>query len=101
MSGCLGGDEFIAFLPDTNRQEAYDIAEKMRIKIAESPLNYEGNIITITVSCGIACFPEHGEDLTEIMKMADKALYRSKDYGKNQCTIFQPQVDNEQPGRFR
>jgi diguanylate cyclase (GGDEF)-like protein len=65
-------------------------AEKMRIKIAEAPLDYEGHSVSITVSCGIACFPEHGQDLTEIMKMADKALYKSKASGKNKCTIYQP-----------
>jgi diguanylate cyclase (GGDEF)-like protein len=88
MLARFGGDEFVAFLPDTTCQKAWVIAEKMRIKIAEAPLNYEGNPLSITVSCGIACYPEHGQDLTQIMKMADKALYASKGYGKNQCTIF-------------
>ncbi|CAK8725626.1 diguanylate cyclase (GGDEF) domain-containing protein [Candidatus Electrothrix aarhusensis] len=88
MLARFGGDEFVAFLPDTTCQKAWEIAEKMRIKIAQAPLNYEGNPLSITVSCGIACYPEHGQDLTQIMKMADKALYTSKGYGKNQCTIF-------------
>ena len=90
MLARFGGDEFVAFLPDTTCQEAWKIAERMRIKIAQAPLNYEGNPLSITVSCGIACYPEHGQDLTQIMKMADKALYKSKGYGKNQCTIFEP-----------
>jgi diguanylate cyclase (GGDEF)-like protein len=90
MLARFGGDEFVAFLPDTSREKAFEIAERMRIKIAEAPLDYEGNILSITVSCGIACYPEHGQDLTQIMKMADKALYQSKRYGKNKCTIFEP-----------
>uniref|UniRef100_UPI004057ACA7 GGDEF domain-containing protein n=1 Tax=Candidatus Electrothrix sp. TaxID=2170559 RepID=UPI004057ACA7 len=90
MLARFGGDEFVAFLPDTTRDTAFEIAERMRIKIAEAPINYEGNILRITVSCGIACYPEHGQDLTQIMKMADKALYQSKGYGKNKCTIFDP-----------
>lgn len=90
MLARFGGDEFVAFLPDTACQKAWDIAERMRIKIAGAPLNYEGHNLAITVSCGIACYPEHGQDLTEIMKMADKALYASKGAGKNCCTIFQP-----------
>ncbi|MCI5224496.1 MAG: GGDEF domain-containing protein, partial [Candidatus Electrothrix sp. AR4] len=90
MLARFGGDEFVAFLPDTNCQEALKIAEKIRIRIAEAPLNYEGHSLSITVSCGIACFPDHGQDLTKIMKMADKALYKSKALGKNTCTIYQP-----------
>jgi diguanylate cyclase (GGDEF)-like protein len=90
MLARFGGDEFVAFLPDTAREKAFEIAERMRIKIANTPLNYEGNLLSITVSCGIACYPEHGQDLTQIMKMADKALYQSKGYGKNRCTIFEP-----------
>ncbi|MCI5137363.1 MAG: GGDEF domain-containing protein [Candidatus Electrothrix sp. AR1] len=88
MLARFGGDEFVAFLPDTTCQKAWVIAERMRIKIAQAPLNYEGNALSVTVSCGIACYPEHGQDLTQVMKMADKALYKSKGYGKNQCTIF-------------
>ncbi|CAK8722509.1 Diguanylate cyclase (GGDEF) domain-containing protein [Candidatus Electrothrix laxa] len=90
MLARFGGDEFVAFLPDTTCHKAWEIAERMRIKIAQAPISYEGNPLSITVSCGIACYPEHGQDLTEIMKMADKALYTSKGYGKNQCTIFEP-----------
>ncbi len=88
MLARFGGDEFVAFLPDTTCQKAWEIAEKVRIKIAQAPLNYEGHTLSITVSCGIACYPEHGQDLTQIMKMADKALYTSKGHGKNRCTIF-------------
>ncbi|MCI5127312.1 MAG: GGDEF domain-containing protein [Candidatus Electrothrix sp. AS4_5] len=97
MLARFGGDEFVAFLPDTTCEEALDIAERMRIKIAEAPLNYEGNQLSITVSCGIACYPEHGHDLTEIMKMADKALYKSKGYGKNRCTIFEQPLESDKP----
>ena len=91
MLARFGGDEFVAFLPDTNCQKAWQIAEKMRLRIAKAPLNYEGHPVSITVSCGIACFPEHGRNLTQIMKMADKALYTSKGYGKNRCTVYEPQ----------
>ncbi|MCW5206169.1 GGDEF domain-containing protein [Desulfobulbus sp. F5] len=88
MLARFGGDEFVAFLPETNCQEAYNVAERLRSRIEYTPLIYENHSVRITVSCGIACFPEHGDNLTEIMKMADRALYRSKDLGKNCCTIF-------------
>ncbi|MCI5148649.1 MAG: GGDEF domain-containing protein [Candidatus Electrothrix sp. MAN1_4] len=95
MLARFGGDEFVAFLPDTTRCKAFEIAEKIRIKIAQAPLDYEGNSLSITVSCGIACYPEHGQDLTQIMKKADRALYQSKGYGKNKCTIFEPTKEDK------
>jgi len=97
MLARFGGDEFVAFLPETDCQDAYRVAERLRSRIEYAPLIYEGHAVRITVSCGIACFPEHGEDLTEIMKKADKALYRSKDLGKNCCTIHRPEEDVPEP----
>ncbi|MCI5157501.1 MAG: GGDEF domain-containing protein [Candidatus Electrothrix sp. AUS1_2] len=99
MLARFGGDEFVAFLPDTTCQKAWEIAEKMRSRIAQTPLNYEGNSLAITVSCGIACYPEHGQDLTRIMKMADRALYASKGYGKNRCTIYEPPQPAQPPDK--
>lgn len=98
MLARFGGDEFIAFLPETHCQDALKVAERLRSRIAATPLLYEGHTVEITVSCGIACFPDHGDDLMEVMKMADRALYRSKDEGKNRCTVFNPDEDKQ---RFR
>jgi diguanylate cyclase (GGDEF)-like protein len=88
MLARFGGDEFVAFLPETSCQDAWRVAERLRQRIEDAPLVYEGHSVRITVSCGIACFPGHGDDLTEIMKKADRALYQSKDLGKNRCTIY-------------
>ncbi|WP_417912073.1 GGDEF domain-containing protein [Candidatus Electronema sp. TJ] len=88
MLARFGGDEFVAFLPETSCKDAWMVAERLRRRIEDVPLVYEGHTVHITVSCGIACFPDHGNDLTEIMKKADRALYQSKDLGKNCCTIF-------------
>ena len=89
MLARFGGDEFVALLPETDCQSAREVAEAMRNKIAETPVLYEGQPISITVSIGIACFPRHGSELAHIMKMADKALYASKHSGKNLTTIYE------------
>jgi len=89
MLARFGGDEFVAFLPETDCSEALQVAEIMRHKIADSSMLYEDIPINIKVSIGIACFPRHGQELSQIMKMADKALYRSKNQGKNRTTIYQ------------
>jgi len=89
MLARFGGDEFVALLPETDCSEALQVAEIMRHKIADSSMLYENIPINIKVSIGIACFPRHGQELSQIMKMADKALYRSKNQGKNRTTIYQ------------
>ena len=91
MLARFGGDEFVALLPETDCQVALQVAESIRLKIAETPVLHEDIPINITVSIGIACFPRHGNELAHIMKMADKALYTSKHSGRNQSTIYQSQ----------
>jgi diguanylate cyclase (GGDEF)-like protein len=95
MLARFGGDEFVAFLPETSCLDAWRVAERLRSRIEDAPLVYEGHSVRITVSCGIACFPDHGDNLTEIMKKADRALYQSKDLGKNRCTIYSEGHEHE------
>ena len=89
MLARFGGDEFVAMLPETDCQEALQVGEDMRKKIAGATLDYEGTPVHLTVSVGIACFPRHGKELSSIIKMADKALYVSKKQGKNRTTLYQ------------
>ena len=93
MLARFGGDEFVALLPETDCQEALQVAEAIRHKIADSTIDYDGIPISITVSVGIACFPCHGHELAHIMKMADKALYRSKHLGKNRSIVYQTEKE--------
>ncbi len=95
MLARFGGDEFVALLPETTREEALKVAEDMRKQIGETQVEYEGKPIDITVSIGVACFPHHGTELAYLMKMADKALYTSKHLGKNRTTVFQGKKQSE------
>ena len=81
----FGGEEFILLLPDTKSSEAYFISEKIRTTIATtiSPVGKP-----ITISLGISEFPSHSDSLDELFLFADKALYQSKEYGRNQTTIW-------------
>lgn len=71
-----GGEEFLILAPQTNLQTAVFAAEKLRKLIAESPSK-------VTCSFGVAEW-RPGENLTELIHRADKALYRSKENGRNQ-----------------
>ncbi len=86
----LGGEEFVAILPDTSMEMSQIIAERLRTSISRVPIKCaapEGEI-TITTSIGGALI-EHGEHtVTSVLERADKMLYDAKNGGRN-CTIFE------------
>lgn len=83
--GRYGGEEFIILLKNKNLQQAQLIAERVRVHVGSSPINANGQPITITLSQGLACghVSDSAEDLIE---RADKALYEAKRSGRN-CVI--------------
>ena len=82
-----GGDEFVLLLPDTPVDGARLTAERIRERIASSPMVIGSQEITITASMGIATFPDHGKDYERVFEAADNALYASKTQGKNRVTV--------------
>jgi diguanylate cyclase (GGDEF)-like protein len=76
-----GGDEFIILLPETELQEARILAERLRAEVSTCQA-----CIGATISLGIACYPEDGKDYDGLVAKADRALYASKDQGKNMVT---------------
>jgi diguanylate cyclase (GGDEF)-like protein len=80
-----GGEEFAIILPQTTKKEAFLIAEQLREKIQNYPFIYEEIMPEkrITVSCGVASFPEDGTTNSELISCADKHLYQAKNLGKN------------------
>ena len=86
-AGPLGGDEFIALLPETGRQGAREMAERIRRAIEMSALDVHGGDVVTTVSVGIASYPADGGSLEVIMEKADKAMYRAKQGGRNRVVM--------------
>lgn len=82
-----GGDEFVCLLPETGREGAAIVAERIRSRIAETPLSGTGGAIPTSVSIGVASFPEHGDAFDILAKNADRALYASKAAGRNRVTV--------------
>jgi len=76
-----GGDEFIILLPETERSEAGTLAERLRASVA-----YCDKCAGATISLGVACYPVDGKDYDSLVANADRALYASKDRGKNVVT---------------
>ena len=80
-----GGEEFAIIVPYGDRDIARDVSERLRTK-AERTQSPTGS--PITISLGIAIYPEHGRDAEEIIEHADQAMYESKAQGRNRTTIF-------------
>jgi diguanylate cyclase (GGDEF)-like protein len=79
--GRYGGEEFLALLPDTDREGAVEVAEKMHATIAE--IQVPGINRRISASFGIAVMPFEAREPDDLMRMADRALYVAKASGRN------------------
>lgn len=79
----FGGDEFVVILPNTPRSRGVLIAKRIQARLAE--LSDTGLARPLTVSIGIASYPEDAGDRMELLRRADMAMYRAKSMGKNQC----------------
>ncbi len=84
--GRFGGEEFLVILPETGQQEAKEVAERLRSAVASCPLaacEVEGGI-ALTVSIGVATYPDDGATGSEVQEQADQAMYWAKRLGRNQ-----------------
>ena len=78
-----GGEEFLLVLADTGHQGALAFAENLRERVENSPFELEHGSVHVTLSAGVATYPDHGFDPKDLVDKADQALYRAKDRGRN------------------
>jgi len=78
-----GADEFALLLPRTGLDGALRLAEKVRAAVADEPFPLDGARVPLTMSLGVAAYPEHGGSEEELKTAADAALYRAKRLGGN------------------
>jgi diguanylate cyclase (GGDEF)-like protein len=90
LAARYGGEEFVVILPDTSAQACQIVAERIRkaVMLMVVPSNTDKPLPQITVSMGIAAFPDHGQTLEEVIQASDKALYESKRGGRNRITVY-------------
>jgi diguanylate cyclase (GGDEF)-like protein len=86
LIGRYGGEEFILVFPNTNKDNALLICEKIRKAVMNTRFLKDGKAVTI--SLGIATYPELGLVEEELIEKADQALYASKNNGRNQTTLW-------------
>jgi len=96
--GRLGGDEFCILIPSTRPDRAVTAAEGFVAAIGDATrdLPRPGANATIGASAGVACFPEDGEERTELLARADAALYRAKAAGKGKVYRAAPPLPDHQ-----
>jgi diguanylate cyclase (GGDEF)-like protein/PAS domain S-box-containing protein len=86
----LGGDEFVILLPEINGPgEAAGLADRLLFEF-QKPVSLNGLELQISLSLGIAVFPDDGENFEELLKHADTAMYEAKRNGRNRYEIFSP-----------
>lgn len=83
-----GGEEIAILLPEISKADGWLIGERIRQKVDESEIRYEGKNIKMTLSGGLASFPIDAGDGLTLLKNADKAMYRAKSFGKNNISYF-------------
>lgn len=84
-----GGEEFVVLLPETDNAHTLVIAEKLRNEVASNTLLCEESTLSITISIGVASYPEiDSSDPMQLLKAADQALYNAKNNGRNQVISY-------------
>ena len=79
-----GGEEFVVVLPETDEQGASRAADRIRDAVSSRPFGGQGDLpLALTVSIGVAVFPEHGADAASLLHAADQALYVAKRSGRD------------------
>lgn len=88
----IGGDEFIILLPDIHDPQNADMVAKKIQAGFEKPFYVENQSFQITSSIGISLYPHDGEDIENLIKNADTAMYRAKESGRNNYQFYTPQM---------
>lgn len=85
----FGGEEFVVLLREVSEHDAHELAERIRLIIADSAIPFDGKELGVTVSIGCAAITAHDRDVEELIERADRALYSAKAAGRN-CIRIAP-----------
>ena len=96
--GRLGGDEFAIVLPDVDEDHAIDVGNKI-VDVMQPAFKLSNQTVNVGTSIGIALFPEHGEDQSELIRHSDVAMYYSKRHSQH-VTVYSSEYDTHTPWRL-
>jgi diguanylate cyclase (GGDEF)-like protein len=84
----FGGEEFILILPNASLDDTYKRAESLRKAVKQLDVYHRGTLLDkLTLSIGVAIFPDHGNDAEALLRTVDQALYRAKNEGRDQGVV--------------
>ena len=84
LAARFGGEEFVLLMPETDREQAVSIAERIRQAVEEMVFNGELKPLQLTITAGVADFPSREvKSVDDLIRIADHALYRGKEAGRN------------------
>ena len=89
LLGRWGGEEFLLLVTNSTLEDAIEAAERVRVAVESHKFLYNKIEIPITISLGVANITAEHETYTDLYKNADKALYYSKENGRNQTAVFE------------
>ncbi len=97
----MGGDEFVVYLPgEMSEAQVKKMVERF-LHSLEYPIQIGEHLIRLTGSVGVAFFPQHGANVTELLSHADAALYRAKDKGRNTFAIYDSEIEQKAKDRIK
>jgi diguanylate cyclase (GGDEF)-like protein len=82
-----GGEEFALILPETTGSDAGILSERIRRSAASCAVRSGDADVSVTISCGVASYPDHARDTATLLRMADSAVYQAKSEGRNRTAI--------------
>lgn len=94
VSGRYGGEEFVSFFSGMSKRKARLLAEEMRKALEEHLFVKDNTELHITISIGVSCYPEDGDNPDALITRADHALYEAKRCGRNRVCISESTQDN-------
>ena len=95
----LGGDEFVAYIHNCEDKTLTQVAENLRKKVQDQPIQWEGQEIQLSLSVGtVNCHGSQNYTLDQLLKFADEAMYESKEAGRNSVSSYKFKAINSQQG---
>jgi diguanylate cyclase (GGDEF)-like protein len=86
-----GGEEFVLLLPEADKEEAYTVSERLRQMLAELEIT---DVPPMTISLGIASYPQDAKNIESLIRKADTAMYAAKQSGRNRVMVYSPDLED-------
>lgn len=95
-----GGEEFALLLPETMGSDARMLAERIRLAFSERPFESKGAEFSVSLSCGVASYPDHARDAETLVRMANSAIFQAKSEGGGGTFVAFSESEREEDGRI-